>query len=284
MASKDSVEDLKPLHSANKTNSAKKSSENTGPVSRSTMTSAHSQQVDLEQLTSSVEASPVNRGAWREKERAMRIRSTVISGRKWLGLFKSYSLDGSLAKMSEDLLTSQWASPGHSLTWTVSDINQHIGFCLRLQSEHPIGGTECGLLHTPTATANQMAPSMKSGWWATPRATDGTGGPNKLDEKGRRVSQTNPDLVFGAKLADQVRMWPTPTANEDAAGTPNGKMQKMLANHPGIRGTTPKQWGRGTLNPKWVEWLMGFPIGWTDLKPSETPSSRKSLHKSAKQS
>ena len=22
----------------------------------------------------------------------------------------------------------------------------------------------------------------------------------------------------------------------------------------------------GSLNPPWVEWLMGFPIGWTDLK------------------
>ena len=27
----------------------------------------------------------------------------------------------------------------------------------------------------------------------------------------------------------------------------------------------------GQLNPNWVEWLMGFPIGWTDLKDSETP-------------
>ena len=23
----------------------------------------------------------------------------------------------------------------------------------------------------------------------------------------------------------------------------------------------------GQLNPTWVEWLMGWPIGWTDLKP-----------------
>ncbi len=29
--------------------------------------------------------------------------------------------------------------------------------------------------------------------------------------------------------------------------------------------------GSGALNPTWVEWLMGFPIGWTDLKHSETP-------------
>ena len=69
--------------------------------------------------------------------------------------------------------------------------------------------------------------------WATPRTTDGTGGPRKLDEKGRRISQTNPDLVFGANLADQVRA-------EEATG--------------------------GSLNPQWVEWLMGYPEGWTDLK------------------
>ncbi len=26
----------------------------------------------------------------------------------------------------------------------------------------------------------------------------------------------------------------------------------------------------GSLNPTWVEWLMGWPLGWTDLKPSAT--------------
>ena len=26
----------------------------------------------------------------------------------------------------------------------------------------------------------------------------------------------------------------------------------------------------GSLNPMWVEWLMGWPLGWTDLKPLET--------------
>jgi len=26
----------------------------------------------------------------------------------------------------------------------------------------------------------------------------------------------------------------------------------------------------GSLNPTWVEWLMGFPIGWTDLEDLET--------------
>lgn len=26
----------------------------------------------------------------------------------------------------------------------------------------------------------------------------------------------------------------------------------------------------GSLNPEWVEWLMGWPLGWTDLRPLET--------------
>lgn len=36
-----------------------------------------------------------------------------------------------------------------------------------------------------------------------------------------------------------------------------------------------------SLNPAWVEWLMGFPIGWTDLEGSATPSSPPSPSGSA---
>ena len=61
----------------------------------------------------------------------------------------------------------------------------------------------------------------------------------------------------------ETGMWPTPTA-ADASGGP---------------GTSPKRTGGpnlrtsvgGQLNPTWVEWLMGFPSGWTDLEPSEMP-------------
>ncbi|MGB1917900.1 MAG: hypothetical protein ACPHO0_09550, partial [Luminiphilus sp.] len=70
----------------------------------------------------------------------------------------------------------------------------------------------------------------------------------------------------GTTLGGYARMFPTPTANEDAAGTPNGKMQKMLGNHPAVRGTTKEEWASGTLNPTWVEWLMGYPKEWTELK------------------
>ena len=31
-----------------------------------------------------------------------------------------------------------------------------------------------------------------------------------------------------------------------------------------------KGFGTGTLNPKWAEWFMGYPEGWTELPHSET--------------
>ena len=37
----------------------------------------------------------------------------------------------------------------------------------------------------------------------------------------------------------------------------------------------------GTPHPEFVEALMGFPIGWTELEASETPSSRRSRNGSA---
>lgn len=99
-----------------------------------------------------------------------------------------------------------------------------------------------------------------SGFWSTPRTNMGTG-PGKRGEG-------DPNLQTA------VQMWPTPTANEDAAGTPKGEMQPMLGNHPLIRGTTPEEWKLGTLNPPWVEWLMGWPIEWTSLEPLETARFR----------
>jgi hypothetical protein len=95
------------------------------------------------------------------------------------------------------------------------------------------------------------------GMWGTPTANDAKDSQYAYS----RGDKTKPVL----KLPGQVQMWPTPTANEDAAGTPNGKMQRMLGNHLEVRNT-----GQGSLNPDWVEALMGYPQGWTSLDDGET--------------
>jgi hypothetical protein len=80
---------------------------------------------------------------------------------------------------------------------------------------------------------------------------------------------TGLDGGSNSRKALKKRMWLTPTANEDAAGKPGAKMQKMLGNHPEVR----QDPNGGTLNPTWVEWLMGWPPGFTDLKPLEMDKS-----------
>jgi hypothetical protein len=39
--------------------------------------------------------------------------------------------------------------------------------------------------------------------------------------------------------------------------------------------------GQKNLNPQFVEYLMGYPIGWTDVTLLAMPSSRKSRQKSS---
>jgi hypothetical protein len=73
-------------------------------------------------------------------------------------------------------------------------------------------------------------------------------------------------------LARHVRFWPTPTAH-------NSKEGGYPAEHTRNTPTLAAQAG-GVLNPVWVEWLMGFPIGFTDSKEWVTPKSRskRQLH------
>ena len=92
--------------------------------------------------------------------------------------------------------------------------------------------------------------------WPTPMSRDWKGGrkPETLEKAGRRPSNSLPDAITH-------QMFPTPTANEDAAGRPGTKMQKMLGNHPDVRGQ-----GEGTLNYEWVSvHLMGFPRNWLEV-------------------
>ena len=164
-----------------------------------------------------------------------------------------------------DTLAPHFHLPGSAEAQKMTDISGRSLFQL-VPRTPPTAEIGSGLLHTPRAKANQMAPSMNSGWrqpemWPTPIARDYKGArkPETLKAVGRDAKNSLPDAVRSG-------LWPTPTANEDAAGTPNGKMQRQLGNHPDIRGTTPEQWKCGTLNPQWVEWLMGYPEGWTDLE------------------
>jgi hypothetical protein len=98
-----------------------------------------------------------------------------------------------------------------------------------------------------------------------PNSTSHTKGPKSLQE----VARTN--WSPGQK-------WLTPTATEglrcafsqEASAKhwekhPRSNLSEQLASRDLKNGVTWSAGGR--LNPDWTEWLMGWPIGWSDSKP-----------------
>ena len=131
------------------------------------------------------------------------------------------------------------------------------------------GMMRAGELWERTMSALRTA-EIASGYWATPQANGQMAAtiPAALREAQRLHPRGQWSLItqVAAERVHGHRMWPTPCANEDAAGRPGSKMQKMLGNHPDVRGDLTG----GTLSADWTEWLMGWPIGHTDLKPLAT--------------
>ena len=101
-------------------------------------------------------------------------------------------------------------------------------------------------------------------FWRTPAASNGSQGAKSKEfyEKCKRTGQSSINLV------DEVRhIWPTPAARdykgarkpETMAKTGRNPETNSLPDSVEFKGES------GRLNPTWVEWLMGFPLGHTDL-------------------
>ncbi len=149
--------------------------------------------------------------------------------------------------------------------------------------------SENGSLSWRTPSAEQAGDN--EGYLKTLRDKDG--GPPR---PGRRVYNPKDGKHIILTRNRQVKMWPTPQVHESGGqGTPSWKdlecqkvgqriresgslIQQKLENEVPLRSVLDEQKMRtgGSLNPTWVEWLMGFPLGWTDLGDSATPSSRRS--------
>jgi len=99
----------------------------------------------------------------------------------------------------------------------------------------------------------------------TPTCNMVSGGPN----------HNSPSVIagkHGLNLAGAVQMWPTPTARIHKGGGKQMTRKDGKSRMDMLDWAVEKNGGR--LNPQWVEWLMGFPIGFTVSKDWVTPKSR----------
>ena len=117
--------------------------------------------------------------------------------------------------------------------------------------------------------------------WPTPRASAAMA--EKSENLKRRVDKKG---FLGAKLEESVAMWPTPTARDwkDSGKAVINSDRNLLPQK--VAKCDKEKWvkGGGALNPTWVEWLMGYQGGWTDLNHLETVSSPNSPTTSDNQS
>ena len=111
--------------------------------------------------------------------------------------------------------------------------------------------------------------------FATPNTLDSLP-PKSPEALHREATVTRSGRSQPSNLRDQVTQlfWPTPNAGDGKNAVVRIRQksnQTMLGE--AIALESPSLTG-GTLNPAWVEWLMGFPIGFTNSKDWVTRKSR----------
>lgn len=133
--------------------------------------------------------------------------------------------------------------------------------------------------------SGQLA-DMSAEWqvaeWPTPHGFQAGNGPdgNEFSKAVRnwptpviegRGTRPRANSKHGEMLQEVAREFPTPRFGPH--GTPGHGLRHPTIENPGNE-SSPE---RRTLNPLFVEWLMNFPIGWTDSAPLGTESFRSWL-------
>ena len=215
-----------------------------------------------------------------EKERRM----TVGSGRRLLESWPKSNQPGpSLKTLVEFLVLSEaWYSRICYLRWKPK-VMKSSRLLFQLAPSMPrTGGTGSGLLLMTPEARNQEGYQISAGkkWprlgkqiamLPTPRAE-------------KQSPQSRED--FTPNLAARISMLPTPRGADGDKGirTLEGHRKERERRGQGIDLPTAVGTKPGLkLQPAFVEWMMGFPNGWTDLKLSAMRLSRKSHMKSSKE-
>lgn len=128
-----------------------------------------------------------------------------------------------------------------------------------------------GNLPTPhgTGTDGHSSPLGRAArHWPTPKAADSEvrgAVPDRYPARGNLDENPTPPAPAPPGL------WPTPRASEWKGTGPIGSAshEYRVDRHYLDATVQEAEHASGPLNPTWVEWLMGFPIGYTDLEVDE---------------
>jgi hypothetical protein len=106
--------------------------------------------------------------------------------------------------------------------------------------------------HGQAAPASSSSLGSRQGLWLTPRANEPDSDPNFAARNADRGAHCH------GTLSSQTKQWATPQAKDHKSGhrDPTIVQYKQLNVEVEAKAS-------GKLNPRWVETLMGLPIGWT---------------------
>jgi len=133
------------------------------------------------------------------------------------------------------------------------------------------GMTRTGVV-CPHPTLARPINATASGLWPTPNCTGyRSDGELRLLARKARNGEEFLAMSHRACRSKQQTWFPTPTASQHKGWSPNhNRAHSDDRLDYTIERQANQQGHRGRLNPQWVEWLMGWPIGWTDLRPLAT--------------
>lgn len=172
--------------------------------------------------------------------------SEVGSGRKWLGL---------LARFDRDSLS--WRTPQCSLVEGLDEFSE----------TWPRWGSMRNGESYQRETPAHLTSESESGLWPTPNCIGfRSDGELKLLAESAKDRVEFLGMSFRACNSKRERFWPTATAYKGWSKNHNRALTDDRLDYT-VEREAAEAGAVGRLNPDWVEWLMGWPTGLTELKP-----------------
>ena len=223
-----------------------------------------------------------------QQERGQELTEKPLEcGEKWRGSFVKYDPDSSLWRTHQCSLLGdldefletwpQWGLMRDGECWEQQTLERHIR-----GTGYGLSPNNIDSFHTPNTTGldggsnSRRALKKRIQMWRTPDT--GVGGTSGLLKEGKTHRENGQPIQI--RLVDQVNnphLWPTPCSTDYKGSSKTGQLRDRLDYAVERGATKSKTYGEqqitGQLNPPFPEWLMGWPLGWTDLKPLEMGKS-----------